>query len=83
MSSVGNDLTGTMLDGRYQLERQLGGGAMGKVYIAHHQSLDRRVAVKVLHPWLASEEKHRKRVRGEIRAVNGRTRRALKRVPWR
>ncbi|MCA9704295.1 MAG: protein kinase [Myxococcales bacterium] len=70
MSSVeGNDLTGLTLDDRYRLERHLGQGAMGQVYIAHDAVLDLRVAVKVLHPWLASEDKHRKRFLREARAA--------------
>ncbi len=66
----GKDLSGLTLDGRYALIRRMGAGAMGSVYDAHHQALDRRVAVKVLHPWLASEEKHRRRFLREARAAS-------------
>ena len=38
----------------YVLERELGGGGMSRVYIAHDTQLDRRVVVKVLHPDLAA-----------------------------
>ncbi len=65
----GNDLCGTTLDGRYRLIQRLGEGAMGQVYVAHHEGLDHRVAVKVLHPWLAREDKHRKRFLREARAA--------------
>ncbi|MEM7153929.1 MAG: protein kinase [Myxococcota bacterium] len=72
MSSAadGNDLSGVTLDGRYTLLRKLGEGAMGLVYDAHHKSLRRQVAVKVLHPWLASEEKYRQRFMREARAAS-------------
>jgi serine/threonine protein kinase len=70
MSSAGPDLSGTTLDGRYTLARRLGEGAMGTVYVAHHHTLDHPVAVKVLHPWLAAEPKHRERFMREARAAS-------------
>jgi len=39
---------GTMLEGKYRVERLLGAGGMGSVWIAEHTTLHRPVAVKVL-----------------------------------
>ena len=41
--------------GRYQIERELGRGAMAIVYEAHDSKLDRRVALKVLSGTLAGD----------------------------
>lgn len=48
-----NDLTGQTL-GKYQVISRLDAGAMGEVYKGFHTSLNRHVAIKVLHPHLAT-----------------------------
>ena len=42
------------LGDHYQVERELGGGGMGRVFVALERQLARRVAVKVLPPELAA-----------------------------
>jgi serine/threonine-protein kinase len=40
---------GTVLDGKYRIEKQVGAGGMGAVYMATHIAIGRRVAIKTLH----------------------------------
>lgn len=42
--------------GRYEIVEYLGSGAMAHVYKGFHQTLERYVAVKVLHPEFASDD---------------------------
>lgn len=55
--------------GDYCLLRELGRGGMGVVYEAVHQSLGRRVAVKVLSQRLAEDPRAVQRFRGEAGAA--------------
>ena len=52
-TQVWNALADT-LSGRYTLERELGRGGMATVYLAREVAGDRTVAVKAMHPELAS-----------------------------
>ncbi len=56
--------------GPYLIVRQLGSGGMGTVYEAVHPVIERRVALKVLHPQLARDLGVMKRFANEARAVN-------------
>ena len=59
------------LAGRYRLERRLGRGGMGTVYEATDNSLERRVAVKVIREeWVGSAEAAQ-RFQREARAAAG------------
>ena len=55
--------------GRYSLERELGRGGMGVVYLAREVRLDRPVAIKLLPPAKASDPKLRERFLREARTA--------------
>src|SRR5262249_40944745 len=52
-----------------KVQKILGRGGMGAVYLAHHAMLDKLVAVKVMAPDLVADEKSIARFHNEIRAV--------------
>ncbi len=57
------------LRGRYVLERELGRGGMGAVYLAREVALDRLVALKLLLPHLAGTPELRERFLREARTA--------------
>jgi hypothetical protein len=54
---------------QYRIERLLGRGGMGAVYLAHELALDRDVAIKVLPPEHAGTSELRERFRREARTA--------------
>jgi serine/threonine protein kinase len=54
---------------QYRIERLLGRGGMGAVYLAHELALDRDVAIKVLPPEQAGTPQMRERFRREARTA--------------
>jgi predicted Ser/Thr protein kinase len=57
--------------GRYSLERELGRGGMGVVFLARDVALDRLVAIKLLPPDLAAAPQVRQRFLREARTAAG------------
>jgi serine/threonine-protein kinase len=62
-------LLGTTLSGRYRLEARIGSGGMSTVYCALDETLERRVAIKLLNREVSSDSDELERFRREARAV--------------
>jgi serine/threonine protein kinase len=60
---------GLVVAGRYRLEREIGRGGMGVVWVARLIEDDRPIALKVMHAPLGGDEYARRRVLREARAV--------------
>jgi serine/threonine-protein kinase len=45
-----------LIEGKYRIERLLGKGGMGQVFLAHDLTLEREVAIKVLPPDVAQDD---------------------------
>jgi serine/threonine protein kinase len=64
------DLIGSEVDGRYRVIELIGEGGMGKVYLAEHVEIGKRVALKVLHPSYSRMPDLVERFRREARAAS-------------
>jgi serine/threonine-protein kinase len=62
-------LVGTQLDGRYRLDARIGAGGMSTVYRAFDLTLERVVAIKLMHREIAADSAQIERFRREARAV--------------
>src|SRR5262252_710458 len=60
---------GQTLDGKYHLERLLGQGGMGAVYLATHLGTERYVALKLIAPQFMRNEEFVERFKREARAA--------------
>jgi serine/threonine protein kinase len=63
------DLIGQIVDEKYRIERQLGKGGMGTVYLATHVGTERPVALKVIAPQFMQRAEFVERFRREARAA--------------
>ena len=66
MSSVPK---GTIIAGKYRIVDKIGSGGMGTVYRARHLTLDRDVAVKILHGEYTRNADHRARFEREAKVA--------------
>src|SRR5690349_9508152 len=60
---------GTKLSGRYRISDKLGSGGMSTVYCAFDETLEREVALKILHSDISSDPAALERFRRESRTV--------------
>lgn len=70
MSEQSHSLIGRVLADKLRLDSLLGEGAAGAVYRAHHMTLDKAVAIKVLHQTHASDPQLIRRFKAEARAAS-------------
>jgi serine/threonine protein kinase len=61
-------LVGQVLDEKYRIEKQLGKGGMGSVYLATHLGTDRPVALKVIAPQFMLNDEFIERFKREAKA---------------
>jgi serine/threonine protein kinase len=62
-------LIGEVLDEKYRIDKLLGKGGMGAVYLATHLGTDRPVALKVITPQFTAHEEFVERFRREAKAA--------------
>jgi len=65
-----DSLIGTTIAGKYRIDERLNEGGMGTVYRGTHVLMDKTVAIKVLRPALAADEKIVARFSREARAAS-------------
>jgi serine/threonine protein kinase len=56
-----------VVEGKYRIERMLGKGGMGAVYLAHDLTLEREVAIKLLPPDIAQDDQVVRRFQQEAK----------------
>ncbi|HVH47412.1 MAG TPA: serine/threonine-protein kinase [Labilithrix sp.] len=66
---AGTSLVGQLVSGRYRIEKLIGEGGMGAVYLAEHTHMRKRVALKLLHAEMSKDEEVLARFRREAEAA--------------
>ena len=64
-----DNIVGQTLDGKYKIEKELGKGGMGAVFLSTHLGTERPVAVKVIVPEFMERAEFVERFRREARAA--------------
>jgi serine/threonine protein kinase/Tfp pilus assembly protein PilF len=72
--------TGTLFAGRYQIIEELGHGGMGKVYKAFDIKIQEKIAIKIIRPDIASDQKTITRFRNELKLARQITHRNICRM---
>ncbi len=62
--------SGTVLNERYEILRQLGKGGMGEVFLANDSKINRHVSLKILHSDVASNKERLRRFHQEAKAIS-------------
>jgi serine/threonine protein kinase len=70
LEATGDPLVGETLAGKYRVEERISVGGMGTVYRGTHILMGKKVAIKVLRPSLAADEKIVARFSREARAAS-------------
>jgi eukaryotic-like serine/threonine-protein kinase len=70
LENTGDSLIGQTLIGKYRIDERLNEGGMGAVYRGTHVLMDKTVAIKVLRPSLAADQKIVARFSREARAAS-------------
>ena len=61
-------MIGDIID-KYQIIKKIGEGGMATVFQGRHTALNRDVAIKIIHPGLAQNERNRRRFAREAKAI--------------
>src|SRR5918911_2220008 len=70
LEKTADELLGKTLANKYRIEELLNRGGMGAVYRGTHVLMDKTVAIKVLHPALAADDKIVARFTREAKAAS-------------
>src|SRR5690606_16224714 len=62
-------LVGQVVSGRYRIQKLIGEGGMGAVYLAEHTHMRKRVALKLLHAEMSTDDEVLARFRREAEAA--------------
>ena len=62
-------MIGTLLSGRFRLQERIGAGGMSTVYLAFDETLERQVAIKMLHADMSHDDAALERFRREARSA--------------
>ncbi|WP_246846473.1 Stk1 family PASTA domain-containing Ser/Thr kinase [Humibacter ginsenosidimutans] len=68
-ASQPDPMLGRLVDGRYQVRSRIARGGMATVYLATDLRLERRVAIKVMHGYLADDAQFKNRFVQEARSA--------------